>query len=492
MFNYSKIMEPNTVVHCALEAEAEILLDWAGSKELSWSDGVSFSNKTMYERYEGDTCYCIKGGTFCSLDYYRGENYTIYEYSEVLEKEKNVLKDLYIKSHTVAKLNSILRDLFSLSISEKTLSKKDFGTNDEKQLSHTDEGNFFVGEIGNKIKLGKILSACTGLADYQIEAVVNEWKKLYEVSAHEIQISDDVSYVYRMNNVGNSCMAGKDEDWFEIYQDIGSRVVYIEEDGHLKARALLHDVTNIRTSMRVKVIDRIFFDNEIYKLALDKWAEENGYKQIYSASEHYVTSLVRTDYTATPYIDSLYLAVNYAGGIRLSNQHNVGRVKDRLQETGGGSEEGYICSGNEDNVYCEDTGNSRHIDDVHWVESEECYYEYTDDLIYIDSSGYYYYDSEYIAEDCVTGEWHLKEDMNETISNEWTQDGDYYEITQGMYEGYYTHIDNIYSLVDGDTCHADDEPTFIEGIEEYTLDTDDYYQHEDGLWYEYKEEEEIA
>ena len=499
MFDYSKIIQNRVVIHCDTEDKAKKLLEWATNNDLKWTDGSSYQETNRYSHYERQTCYHLYSGSYGNIGFYLDNDYTVYEFDGVFkgEEEKSVLKNLYIRKYTVDKLNPILSSIFGLELEEITLSTKDFGTSADKFLSHTDEGNFFVGSMDTKIKLGKILNACTDLLDYQIEEVVNEWKKLYKVNDFDVKISDDIAHVYRINYVGNSCMSEKDDSWFEIYSDIGSQVAYIEDNGKLVARALLHDVTNVKTNMRVKVIDRIFFDNEIYKLALDKWAEDNGYKQIYQASEHYITSIVRTDYEFAPYIDSLYLAVEYSGAIRLTNAHEVGKIRDRLQETGGGSEEGYICNNmGEDYVYCEDTGNNIHRDNATWVESEDVWYESEYDLVYVEGYGFYHCENDDIAEDIVFNEWKLKDDMNETRDGEWTSSDQFYELTEGEWANYYAHIDDIYSLNNGGTCHIDDEPTLIVDLDEYTLEPDDYYTHEDGDVYSYEEikddEEETA
>lgn len=38
LFDYKKIMQPNTVVHCDTEEKAKKLLEWADSRGSSWGN----------------------------------------------------------------------------------------------------------------------------------------------------------------------------------------------------------------------------------------------------------------------------------------------------------------------------------------------------------------------------------------------------------------------------------------------------------------------
>lgn len=83
-FNYEKIMQPNTVVHCKTEEQAENLLKWVDSKGLKWGSGDSYLNKTRYSTYGDETCYKLQNGNFAGYDFYAEKGYNILQYDQVV------------------------------------------------------------------------------------------------------------------------------------------------------------------------------------------------------------------------------------------------------------------------------------------------------------------------------------------------------------------------------------------------------------------------
>jgi hypothetical protein len=93
-FNYNKIIQPNNVVRCETEEQANELLRWANSKGLTWSSGKNYLSENQWEFYGKDTCYCLKDGLFSDKDYYENEGYRVLSFKEVkyirrLTNEKN-------------------------------------------------------------------------------------------------------------------------------------------------------------------------------------------------------------------------------------------------------------------------------------------------------------------------------------------------------------------------------------------------------------------
>ena len=50
-FDYNKIVQPKTAVHCKIEKQANELLKWADSKGLRWADGESYLKTNEYQEY---------------------------------------------------------------------------------------------------------------------------------------------------------------------------------------------------------------------------------------------------------------------------------------------------------------------------------------------------------------------------------------------------------------------------------------------------------
>lgn len=68
-FDYEKIMQENTVVHCETREQAIILSRWALSKD-------SYLEVNDWDIYNENTCYNLYSSMFGNLKFYQNENYT--------------------------------------------------------------------------------------------------------------------------------------------------------------------------------------------------------------------------------------------------------------------------------------------------------------------------------------------------------------------------------------------------------------------------------
>lgn len=89
-FDYYKIMQDNTVVHCDTEEKANNLLEWADSKDLKWCHGREYSKYNQWEDYKQSTCYNLKQGTYSGIKSCKQNNCNILTYEEVLIKEEEM------------------------------------------------------------------------------------------------------------------------------------------------------------------------------------------------------------------------------------------------------------------------------------------------------------------------------------------------------------------------------------------------------------------
>ena len=87
-FNWNKILQPNTVVHCDTEEKANELLGEADSRGLKWSSGLDYAN-TQWNDYREKICYNLYSGGYYGLNYYKSQNYTILSYEDALIKGEN-------------------------------------------------------------------------------------------------------------------------------------------------------------------------------------------------------------------------------------------------------------------------------------------------------------------------------------------------------------------------------------------------------------------
>lgn len=86
-FDYDKIMQKKTVVHCETEEQANNLLKWADSKGLTWNRNHSYIIYNCFIRYKEKTCYHIYSGCYRGYDYFKKRNYKIYKYEEVIMED---------------------------------------------------------------------------------------------------------------------------------------------------------------------------------------------------------------------------------------------------------------------------------------------------------------------------------------------------------------------------------------------------------------------
>ena len=89
-FDYDKIMQKNTVVHCDTEEKADKLLKWADSQGLRWSNGDSYLTVNEYFNYKEKTCYDLVYGLYGSLDRFNSKYFAgrkLEEYTTILEYE---------------------------------------------------------------------------------------------------------------------------------------------------------------------------------------------------------------------------------------------------------------------------------------------------------------------------------------------------------------------------------------------------------------------
>lgn len=420
-------------------------------------------------------------------------------FTKILEKQVNRENNAtfaYISTEMKLALNKCLKNagLYDYVLLTKTTpSKKTFGSSEEYPICVDDEGN--ITSKQGKIKLGRLLSAIYRYIDStEIEKVVSEWKKMHTIDTSIVKVSEKVGEIYSISRCGGSCMAKKPIEWFKIYEDMQSRIAYIlNDEGNLRARALIHEVVDMETGEEFTVLDRIFYDDEAAKLTLQKWRKEQGgdnWTRIQFIKNRKIRGKypIDTGYEGVPYVDNLSCVAEVDNRYYLSNHGNV----DYLQETDGTSNSNYISTLiGEEHVYCVDSDEHIHIDDAYYCETDNEYYEYSDDLVYIEGWGYYHIDDENIAYDDWREEYDFVDNLKySSYEGIYTSSDEYVLVTAGNHEDDYLHINDTVNTYDDEVVHIDDA-TYIEDLGEYVYDTDGYYQHNsDGCWYSYEEEEE--
>lgn len=159
---------------------------------------------------------------------------------------------------------------------------------------------------GTFLKPAKLLRALyPDLSDSEITSHASKLSYKLRLLANPntsvVKVSTTPSEIYIMESCFESCMRDQPQSWFQIYDDLPhTSIAYIEEDGILKARALIHDQVfdnnkvHYRDSTQgsyetLRIMDRIYAEDDDYEVLMIQWAKENGYwyKERQSASVDY-------------------------------------------------------------------------------------------------------------------------------------------------------------------------------------------------------------
>ena len=391
--------------------------------------------------------------------------------STIKEAADKPKKGLYIKTHTLTKLRSILNLTVDYPMTVMNYNKHfiacpiTLNTSKDKPLTHGDEGNFWLyGSKDTKIKLSKILKAIFGIDDSTLlEQYNNKWKQTYIVDTSSVEVTEDICAIYDATHassgeLGSSCMRYKGE-WMGIYQDVGTKVAYIKDDDDmLLARALFWDDNIVDEDGNVsRVLDRIFSSSQNHTLTLKKWAKENDITLISDSDDKKYTTIKEHNYNydGVPYIDNFC----YSQMSKLTTSDEDG-CDDILQATDGTTEEkGYTNISMIDVNYCdcceESTNGDLHCTYEDSYVCEGCldeYYHYCEDV-----DSYVYHDFCYYIASC---DYYVK-DLD-----------DYFECTC---DGESYHIDGAIEDRDtGDLYYVDNEHGLIQDEE-----TGEWYRDED-------------
>jgi hypothetical protein len=95
-FNYDLLIQPNTVVHCTTESEANELIHWSKNQNISRHGFNSY--KTEYKKYGKETCYDLMLN-YCSLKFAETNNYTILTMEEARKPTKQSIENVYLKPY---------------------------------------------------------------------------------------------------------------------------------------------------------------------------------------------------------------------------------------------------------------------------------------------------------------------------------------------------------------------------------------------------------
>lgn len=426
-------------------------------------------NDAYYEEYNGEFIGKVTKEISCDSGWEVGNIYFLQKETRIFhtQQKSKSYKLLYLSEITLDTLSTITGH--RLPCGKVKVISKTLGTTKERPIEH-DETGFHLKDSKQPIKITKILSVIyPELTSLELEEYSNKYKELYTIDTSKVLVSSDICSVYNISEVGGSCMALKGE-FMNLYEELGCKIAYLlNEDGDLRARALLWDNNIIdEEGIPYRIMDRVFYSKEVDKLTLYTWYKENGYTRFSKNKDKTFTTteaIGPQDYV--PYVDNMRYVLNVGNNsYQLTNDASSDFV-DCLEETKGSSSENSGISRLTKGVWCADIEDYKDEDDVFFCETDREYYAYSDDLVYIEGYGWYREDDVDICFVEDTEEYGFK--------------GNYYETIDGLF---YSSTDELIWCFDIDNyVHEDDNYVYVEDFEEYYYHTDELYRDPEGYWW---------
>lgn len=69
-------------IHCDTEEKAKVFCKYLDSVGKVWNDGVIYTDRSFFNKYDSDTVYNFNMGLFGYFEYYVDQDYTILEFDD--------------------------------------------------------------------------------------------------------------------------------------------------------------------------------------------------------------------------------------------------------------------------------------------------------------------------------------------------------------------------------------------------------------------------
>jgi len=134
-FNWEEFISNDKIaVHCKTEEQAKDFCRQMHEHGFEWADGQSYSTKTYWSNNKYNICY-TGNGTYCDLEYYNNNNYTILEWSDY-QKENSM--NLELTNLTDEQKKQII-ELAKKFEQENEVDKLDY--HNDWEILHNDSGS---------------------------------------------------------------------------------------------------------------------------------------------------------------------------------------------------------------------------------------------------------------------------------------------------------------------------------------------------------------
>lgn len=135
-------------------------------------------------------------------------------------------------------------------------------------------------KYATKKKIRGVISGMCNLSDSEMGTTLFMFGK----SDMEVSILDgyDILDVFNEDNIvnsgslGNSCMMGKDDSFFDVYVENARCAVVKNDDGKIVLRAMIWTLHNDNNSNTIEFLDRIYSADDSIIPMLQQWASKKG------------------------------------------------------------------------------------------------------------------------------------------------------------------------------------------------------------------------
>ena len=152
------------------------------------------------------------------------------------------------------------------------------------RLARFENGDFWDTELRQKFatkkKIRGVLKALFGCSDDEMDSVITIFGKsdleVEILEGKDILKAFDEDENSKNGTISQSCMIGKPEEYFEIYEENAKCAIVRDDDGVIVLRALIWELKSKSKKRKIRLLDRIYSSDDSLVPLLQNWAIKNG------------------------------------------------------------------------------------------------------------------------------------------------------------------------------------------------------------------------
>ena len=114
-------LKENECIHCETEEQANAICKLMHKADLKWCNGKTYLRYNDYITYKSETCYIPKEGLYCSLNYAKSCNYTIYKAEQFLTKNTEIMSTVVNINPNTSEINITPKEGFEIDLEKSDL-----------------------------------------------------------------------------------------------------------------------------------------------------------------------------------------------------------------------------------------------------------------------------------------------------------------------------------------------------------------------------------